>query len=477
MDRPNILLIIMDTVRARNTSIHGYERDTTPYLEEFASESDYYLQARAPGGWSLPSHASIFTGLDIAEHGIHARGDQLQQGNSIWEEINKEGYETAVFSSNTFLGKIDTGLQAGFDNIFGVPDQPIPGSEVDARKYNGEKVTFLKECLKSKTPVKSLLNGAIVKIGWEYPKLLPNSITNRTTSGPDKDDLYISQFLDWHDDQNGPWGACINLMDAHAPYKPDDKFDKWASDKAHDLHDSIDGMLPAPFWQGERPSEDGDLLMDLYDGCIRQVDNHIQTIVEELRERGDLDDTLVVITSDHGEAFAETSPVRPDIPLVGHTLGLTESLTHVPLLVRYPETNQTSQTRTDLARIAEFPNIVRGILDGKTPDFTVEECFVSAHEFPHTDKIPEDEQWKVKGRSAALYRNREDKLVRKDLIWREETFAALVSISGKKSEKVSPEPEIVESALAKRSDVNIQSTREDDLNVETVAQLEDLGYM
>ena len=111
--QPNVLLIILDSVRARNLSLYGHLNETTPFLESFAEEATVYTNARSPSIGSRPSHASLFTGYHAAETGISG-SRKLKRGTTIWEELRDDGYETAVFSDNPFLRSNRYGFIHGF---------------------------------------------------------------------------------------------------------------------------------------------------------------------------------------------------------------------------------------------------------------------------------------------------------------------------------------------------------------------------
>ena len=90
---PNVLLVVLDSVRAANCSLYGAARETTPYLSRLADESTVYAQARAPSNWSLPSHVSLFTGLDAHVHQVTVH-DRLRAGHTVFETLSADGYAT-----------------------------------------------------------------------------------------------------------------------------------------------------------------------------------------------------------------------------------------------------------------------------------------------------------------------------------------------------------------------------------------------
>lgn len=352
----NILLIIADSLRAQNTSLHDYHRKTTPFLESFADDTSLYTNAYAAANWSLPSHVSIFTGLYPAEHGIYDEGRKLRQGHSVFEYLQENGYETGLFSYNGYInGGVDTGLDRGFDTVSGYreplfPDAYNPGG------MRGEKLEFFKRALTDDQPMRSLLNGAAMKIGWDYPDLAPDWLTQETMAGKTPDDIYVQDFLDWHDKRTGDWAACINFMKTHNAYRPSEEYDRWSTQKAHDIQADV-AYGNWEYISGERPVSELKELIGLYDGCILEVDQMISRIVGELRRRDDYEDTLIVVTSDHGEAFGETS-FRDDITLAQHVIGAHECLLHVPLLVKSPGQKESEVVNAP-ASLTKFPAVVR----------------------------------------------------------------------------------------------------------------------
>jgi arylsulfatase len=145
------------------------------------------------------------------------------------------------------------------------------------------------------------------------------------------------------------------------------------------------------FVGGQRPWWQRKALEALYDGAIRRCDAELERIVETLRQRGQLEDTLVVVTADHGEGFGERSLVRPEQRCVGHgNGGLMEELLHVPLVVRHPSIT-SGDVVTAPASLTAFPaaveSLASGDLDPSTAPFVPEGPVVAA-----TDGIDPDTQ-------------------------------------------------------------------------------------
>lgn len=363
----NVLLIVLDSVRTKNTSLHGYSRDTTPFLSEFSNRATVFSQARAPSVASLPSHVSMFTGYHAAEHGMgndsHHNGVRLQDDVTIWEKLATEhGYRTGIFSNNPYLTAVPVGIRDAFDTVVGQTEPPFPDA-VDPRSYYDGDINYAdwaRDCLLSGKVLRSVINGISLKASrsdnsvYGLPQRLePNG--------------YADIFLDWIDDISGDnWAACINLMDAHTPYTPAPQYDKWSTEEDWEIQSTIDHFR-WEFVGRQRPLAELENLKNLYDGAIHQADSKVQRIISGLERRGLLEDTLIVITSDHGEGFGEPSQIRPNQHAIGHSFGLHESQTHVPLIVRFPRRTDTEQGRyRELASLTYFPSVVMNSIEENT---------------------------------------------------------------------------------------------------------------
>ncbi|GAB3687871.1 hypothetical protein GCM10028857_21430 [Salinarchaeum chitinilyticum] len=353
---PNVLLIVLDSVRARNTSLYGYDRETTPCLETFAEDATLYTQARAPGTGSVQSHVSIFTGLHVAEHGMNSTEKAIDPEATVWDRLAGRGYDTGVFSYNSYLTQAPIGLSDAFDVVV-AGEQRLPYPEAlnpyDFAEDAGVR-EFLVAARRDGTLGTSLVNGLAVKAAstdW-----LPG---DTTVDGQ----LFTDRFVDWHKDRSGPWAACVNYMDAHTPYQPRSEHDQWADAKARALAASVNDYV-WDFVRGSEPLETLEDLEDCYDGGIRQADAEVGRLLEHLRRAGDLEDTLVVVTADHGEGFGEPGEVR-DAPSIGHgsTGGVEEGVLRVPLVVQFPGQREQMHVK-EPATLSQFPAVVDDVING-----------------------------------------------------------------------------------------------------------------
>lgn len=473
----NVLLIILDSVRAANTSLCGYQRETTPFLEALADRSTVYEQARAPSIWSLPSHASIFTGSPPHVHGVNTSDQSLQSGHTIWEELERAGYSTGLFTSNVYLGQVPVGLDTPFGTTKGQGGKiPFPGA-LTPNETGGQtgSLEYLQLCIDDDETTKSLVNGMVEK---SRSTLTQSGVLDRLLP---QDDCtrHAENFIEWMQEQSGPWAACINFMDAHMPYRPDEEFDRWSGSKLEEIQSSS-----GSFWEyvnGDRPWWQCEALSSLYDGAIRQMDNEIENVVNRLRESGELENTHIVVTGDHGEGFGEFCYVRPEVRYAAHAYGIHDSLLHVPLLSKRP--GQQCGDRIDhLSSLTSFGDVVRSTtgLGGGRDSFTVDEMLVSSIE--RTRQIDKNLQGRqeYRGDAYALYRDTGDE-IRSYAKWGEDEATAcfartaqapLIAVDrGSHGE--------VDRALRESEERSLRQDGPDadSFDEATKSQLEHLGYM
>ncbi|WP_135662756.1 sulfatase-like hydrolase/transferase [Halorhabdus rudnickae] len=358
---PNVLLIILDSARAKNASLLGYHRETTPFLESFAETATTYTQARAPAGRSLPSHASIFSGLLPQEHGINDLNSKLSREANIFGQLRNRGYETGLFTDNPYLTDLDTGLSDSIDLVENNRDLYQEGESPSAfvEEASLNRMAFFRRALNSSAPGKSLLNGAAWMLKWRFPRLAPTgTVFSRGFT-------YAERFEEWYTGTDRPWAACINLMDTHVPFRPGEQYDRWNtsdSRKAYKRAD-MDRIQDGERWKHS-------LLENRYDGTIRQADAVVEEIITDLRKSGELADTFVVVTADHGEGFGERHPVH-GAPSIGHGDAVDETLLHVPLVVQSPEQSDGVVVE-DPVGLVDFPRAVERVIDGQTDGPTFE---------------------------------------------------------------------------------------------------------
>lgn len=307
-DAPDILFLLLDTVRAQSTSLYGYAVSTTPQLEAFARRGVTFDRAIATAPWTLPSIASLFTGRYPHDLRVGFFDPLDDRYPTLAEALAESGYETAGFIGNLLYAAREMGLGRGF------------------ARYEDYEVA------PGQILLSSSLTRAIVTSTWLRNTLGWHELVNRKPAAELNRD-----FLDWLDGRSGerPYFAFINYFDAHEPYLPEPPYDTLFGpepierDLWHfgDLQRGSEGRRPdAWLEQPEDPWKD----LRAYEGAVAQLDAEIGRLIETLTERGALDNTIVVITADHGEQLGEHG-------LFYHWNSLYMSLIHVPLILYHPD--------------------------------------------------------------------------------------------------------------------------------------------
>jgi arylsulfatase A-like enzyme len=288
---PNILLVVMDVVRASNVTLNQPELSTTPGLARRGAEGVVFEWAFSTAPWTLPSHASMLTGLYARQQDGDWYKPLQDEARTLTETLRDRGYATGGFVANLHYTAWDTGLAQGFDHF---EDYARDWLQV-IRCSSYTQTTFFTSLLDAKGV------GDVVR-AFVSPNL---SIVPQHTYRTKLADRVTGDFLRWQDGLGGrPFFALINLMDGHLPwFEPEPLKSRYPPPVHHDLR--------------------------AYDASIRFMDAQLDSLFLALARRNELDRTIVVVTSDHGELFEQHG-------LSGHANSLYLDLLHVPLMIRYP---------------------------------------------------------------------------------------------------------------------------------------------
>ena len=289
---PNILLIVLDTVRRSNLSVYHYHRPTSPRLEEWARSSVVFDGATVAAPWTLPSHASIFTGL---AHGALSTDWQIPldgRPRTLAEVLRAHGYLTGGFVGNLLYTAWSSGLSRGFVH------------------YDDYVVSPVLVMLHSSLGRSSLYNA--LRFSFPRPRPMARALRNfelrKSVNAGDRErsaESVADSFLAWQRTAGPrPFFAFLNFFDAHNQRQAPDR---WLAT-----------------FGGQHPSR-----VDLYDGALAYLDHEVGRILDSLQQRGVLDRTIVVVTSDHGEQFGEHK-------LYSHGNSLYLPVLDVPLVIRFP---------------------------------------------------------------------------------------------------------------------------------------------
>jgi arylsulfatase A-like enzyme len=300
----NVLLIVWDTVRAYNLSAYGYSRNTTPNLTRWAREGVRYKLALASAPWTYPSHSCFFTGQWPSRLNSQWKFTLDAPYPTLAEFLASQGYQTAGFSANVICCDDETGLSRGFGHFEDFPLTP--------RSFFGRTV-----------PGRWIMKNLLYAGNYHDMKWI--DLQSQGAWGT------TDAFLGWLRGRrpDRPFFAFLNYFDAHAPYIPTPQ---------HEGRFGIRPKAPKDYSflfdymridNKQLRKRDVQMARDCYDDCIAFLDEQLGRLLQELRGQGLLENTVVIITSDHGEAFGDHGSY-------GHLFSLHLDVTGVPLVILSP---------------------------------------------------------------------------------------------------------------------------------------------
>ncbi|MFT5286292.1 MAG: arylsulfatase A-like enzyme [Planctomycetota bacterium] len=311
-DRPNILWVVWDTVRADHLSLYGYERETTPQLDSWAKEAMVFENCLSTAPITVSSHAAMFTGLMPTETGASNAHQWLNDGfETMAEQMSGAGYRTFAWAANPHISKEENFTQ-GFETIEHPWDSAV---RKEARAIVSEKVTGDRSNELGKRLRKEDVDGWTLKAAGE---LAEPALNKWLAAG----------------DQTRPFFAFVNYMEAHRPLIPPRKLrEKFMSPKDVDRSYQVD-VSWIPMWAfnfglSEISERDLEAIEAVYDASILELDGLFASLLASLDEAGELENTIVVLTSDHGEHLG-------DHHMLDHQFSVFDSLLEVPLIVHFP---------------------------------------------------------------------------------------------------------------------------------------------
>ncbi len=310
----SVVFVVVDTVRKDRLSVYGYDRPTSPGLERVAEEAAVFEQAVAPAPWTLPVHATMFTGLYPGEHGASQERPYLEGVTTLAETLSAAGMETACYSSNAWITPY-TGLTAGFDdqdNFFEI----MPGDLLSGPLARAWRAMNDHDRLRA-------VADKLVELGNTAHEYLAGG--GRADS---KTPQAVDRAIEFVDAAEDDYFLFVNLMDAHLPYHPPERY---AEEFAPGVDSTAVCQNAKEYNAGARDigDDEWDDIQGLYDAEIRHVDAELERLWDWLREHDEWDDTLVVVCADHGELHGEHG-------LFGHEFCIYDPLVNVPLLVKHP---------------------------------------------------------------------------------------------------------------------------------------------
>jgi arylsulfatase A-like enzyme len=377
----NVVFVVLDTVRKDRISVYNESVDFTENIEEFAENATVFHEAVAQAPWTLPSHASIFTGTYPWEHGATQKQLYLDTDETLLaERFKQKDYQTACFTSNTWISPY-TGMTKGFDqvnNFFAA----LPSSMMSTRT---EKIWRMLNHGKGEWFMERIMKlGEKLHWGFENSSKTPQAVTKAKNFVKETEDDF---FL------------FVNLMDAHLPYTPPEDYKERhapevnISEVCQKAHDHNGGVDQADFEASRK----------LYDAEIDFMDDRLGELFEFFEEQDMDEDTVFVLVSDHGENLGEHD-------LFGHQFSVSEQLVNVPLMIKAPglededvdkqvELRELYDLIPGLANIDDTPNLGSGYAYG-------------GYQYPRLDlkNIPEEKHSQL-GKKLSFVRTPQKKLV------------------------------------------------------------------
>jgi len=332
---PNVIMIILDTVRSASLSLYGYERPTTPELERWAKTGTRFDYAMSTSSWTVPGHAGFFTAELPTELGTEYDRPVNTKHATLAEVLRDNGYETAGFVANIYYLSREFRLDRGFG------------------RYEVHPISFGQLILSSS------LGRAVTNSPWY------RSVTGQTSILNGKNAERINRdFLNWLDDRKTPtrpFFAFMNYYDAHEPYLPPEPFrSRFALPGPEPKYRYVtntaeresDKFVP----QAQIPPQIGQ-----YDGALAYLDYELGRLFRELDRRGLTENTLVIVTSDHGEEFGEHD-------VMGHAKNVYLQAIHVPLVISFPGSVPAGVSVEDPVSLRDVPATVLDLvgLDGRS---------------------------------------------------------------------------------------------------------------
>ncbi|MDX2166287.1 MAG: sulfatase [Deltaproteobacteria bacterium] len=313
---PNVLLVSIDSLRADHVHSYGYGRQTTPTLDALAAEGARFATVVSPTSWTLPAHLTLLTALPPERHGVVADGQRLTDDALFLSEVLwRDGYTTAGFVAAPYLDAA-FGFAQGFDHY---DDHSLAKRSFDASHHG--------------------------------------------VTGPRTAALFADWLRDWRaGGARRPFFAFVHLWDVHYDYAPPPPYDR-LFDPDYQGHVTADDYEQSDAVHAGMDARDLAHVVALYDGEIRFTDDTLARLLATLHDAGVLDDTIVVVTADHGEEFFEHGRK-------GHKQQLYDESLLVPLVIRYPARVPAGTVVPEQVRLMDVaPTILSLAGLGVPPDF------------------------------------------------------------------------------------------------------------
>ncbi len=345
MTQPDIIFIVLDTQRADRLGCYGYDKTISPNLDRFAAQATVFDQAVAPAQWTVPSHASMFSGLYPTAHQVLQSAQRLNYSHPhIAELLSVAGYETVGFCNNPLVGILNNGLKRGFQRFYNyggaVPSVPSSSSRLPT-PLNYLAESYTQALRRLSYPIQNFFGRSDLAFqislnSWLTPlwsKMANFKGQNERSVTDVVDFLYRRERLG----SDQPLFLFLNLMETHLPFWPPGQY---VDKVAPYFRDSKEARTIMRTWNREAyrwaaplseplAELESAVLNDMYDAEVAYQDDYLGQLFHTLRNRKRQHDTLTIIVADHGDGLG-------DHGYMGHAFVAYQELVHVPLIIDWP---------------------------------------------------------------------------------------------------------------------------------------------
>ncbi|GAB3021889.1 sulfatase family protein [Natronobiforma cellulositropha] len=344
--QPNIILIVLDTARAE-TVFSLIDDGHLPTLESITEEGVSFTSAFTTAPWTLPSHASLFTGQRTSDHNTHAGTKRFDPHvPTLAEQLSNGGYDTVGISGNVWVSK-KFGFHRGFDNLSMKWDYYWTDADLSSVSEANSKREMIRAFTSEVSPrelPKTIVNAAYGKYLSKSRQMGGANTTRRVT-----------KWLRNREPTDDPFFFFVNYLEPHLEYWPPDRYlEQFLPDDV--TPEEVDRINQDP-WEyiaghSELTDRELNILLQLYKGELAYVDELVGGIYRTLRECDLLEDTCLIVVGDHGENIGDHN-------LMDHQYCLYDTLLNVPLFVRYPEVFQSGTTVDELVEVRDlYPTLL-----------------------------------------------------------------------------------------------------------------------
>jgi arylsulfatase A-like enzyme len=332
--RPNIIWIVWDTTRADRMSLYGHSRETTPFLEEWTKDARVFENCVSTASSTVPSHAAMFTGKLPSEHGTFFGHQWLDDHHQTAAELLRDsGYQTYLWAANPHVS-----VAENFNQGFEVEEHPWDQKymkrafRIVLSKVEGDKSSEMAERIASGNA-----NAWMIKAAGQLAE------------------VGLTKWLDQRDPER-PYFAFLNYMEAHRPFIPPRRYRERMMTPEQVERSYVTDRSWVPMWAytfglKEYTEEELEIMAATYDATLAELDDLFQSLVTTLEARGELDNTVILLTGDHGEHLGEHH-------MLDHQFSLYNPLVRVPMVLWAPGRVEPGRDGRPVANFDAFPTVL-----------------------------------------------------------------------------------------------------------------------